>query len=185
MFFHTARYHIAGSQLRLFRFVVRHETVLATVEQQASISATTLRDQDASGKDTGGMKLYGFHIAQGGDTGFQGDGGTHSLVDNGVGGDPVDTTETASGDAGGFRHVRQQFTGHQVAHDGTTAAPAVVNQGYRFHPLVHRDIGGNGLVAHGIEHGVAGAVGDIAGAPLLRAAEIAAGDQAVGLICSR
>ena len=47
---------------------------------------------------------------------------------------------------------------------------------------MHRNLVGNRLIAHGIEHGVAGAVGDITGAPLVGAAEGALSDQAMGFV---
>ncbi len=45
---------------------------------------------------------------------------------------------------------------------------------------MHRYACGNGLVAHGVKHGMAGAIGYIAGAPFGGAAKVAAGNQAVG-----
>ena len=178
--FHPARYHVPGGQLFFLRFVVGHEAVLVAVQQQAAVTATALGDQDPRREYTGGVKLDGLHVAQGGHAGFQRDGGAHALVDDRVGRDPVDAAEAAGGDAGGPGHVGQQFTGHQVAHDGAVTAPVGVNQRQRLHALVYRNIGRNGLVAHGVEHGVAGAVRDVTGAPFLGAAEVAAGDQAVG-----
>ena len=50
------------------------------------------------------------------------------------------------------------------------------------HALVHGNGLGNGTVTHREEHGVAGAVRHVAGAPLLGAAKVALGNQAVGLV---
>src|SRR5262249_38517067 len=62
------------------------------------------------------------------------------------------------------------------------AARAVVDQGDRLRALVHRNLVGNRLITHGREHGMAGAVGDITGAPLVGAAEGALGNQAMGFV---
>src|SRR5262249_13788033 len=59
---------------------------------------------------------------------------------------------------------------------------AVVDQGQGVHALVHRNRRRDGLIGHGGDHCVAGAVRDVAGAPPLGAAEIALGEQAVGLV---
>ena len=47
---------------------------------------------------------------------------------------------------------------------------------------MHGNVGGDRLVAHRVQHGVAGAVRYIACAPFLRAAKIARGDQPVRLV---
>ena len=182
VFFHAARYHIARGQFFFLGFVVGHETVFPAIQQQAAIAAAALGHQNSRGEDAGGMELYGLHVAQGRDPGLQGDAGAHALVDDGVGGDPVNTPEATGGDAGRPGHVGHQLAAHQVAHDGAVAASPVVNQRQCLHAFVHRDARGYGLVAHGVQHGVTGAIGDIAGAPLLGAAEVAGGDQAVGCV---
>src|SRR5262249_4712848 len=70
----------------------------------------------------------------------------------------------------------------QVAHHGSIAATAVVDQGQRLGALVHRDRGGDGLVGHHGDHGVSGPVGDVAGTPFLCAAEIALRHQPLRLV---
>src|SRR5215207_7526028 len=47
---------------------------------------------------------------------------------------------------------------------------------------MHGNLMGNSLVAHRVEHGMSRAVGDIAGAPLIGAAESTLSDQAVGFV---
>ena len=47
---------------------------------------------------------------------------------------------------------------------------------------MHRYLLGNRLIAHRIEHGVAGAVRNITGAPLVGAAEGALSDQSMGFV---
>ena len=60
------------------------------------------------------------------------------------------------------------------------ATLAVVDQGQRFLALMHWNGLGDDLVGHGVEHGVAGAIRGMAGAPFAGAAEVARGNQAVG-----
>src|SRR4029077_473084 len=62
------------------------------------------------------------------------------------------------------------------------AARAVVDKSDRFRALMYRNLVRDRLITHGSEHGVAGAVGDIAGAPLVGPAEGALGDQAVRFV---
>jgi hypothetical protein len=57
-----------------------------------------------------------------------------------------------------------------------------MDQRNRLRPFMHRNLMRNGLIAHGIQHGMAGAVGDITGAPLVGAAEGALGNQAMGFV---
>ena len=52
----------------------------------------------------------------------------------------------------------------------------------RFHSLVHGDRVRDSLVAHRVQHGVSGAVGDVTSAPFLSAAEVTLSQQAVRLI---
>ncbi len=177
--FHAPRHHVARGEFLLLRLVVRHEAVAVHVAQQAAVAPATLGDQDAGREDGGGVELHRLHVAERHDAGFQRDGGADAFVDHRVGGRLVDAPEAAGGDAGGAGDIGQQAAVDQVADDGAVAAPAVVDQRHRFHALMHRDAGGDGLVADGVEHGVAGAVRDVAGAPFLGAAEIAGGDQAV------
>ena len=177
--FHAPRHHVARGEFLLLRLVVRHEAVAVHVAQQAAVAAAALGDQDAGREDSGGVELHRLHVAERHDAGFQRDGGADAFVDHRVGGRLVDAPEAAGGDAGGAGDIGQQAAIDQVADDGAIAAPAVVDQRHRFHALMHRDAGGDGLVADGVEHGVAGAVRHVAGAPFLGAAEIAGGDQAV------
>ena len=72
--------------------------------------------------------------------------------------------------------------GDQVAYHRTVAATAIVDQCERLGALVHRNRGGDRLVGHGGDHRVAGAIRDVAGAPLLGAAEVTLGQQAVRLV---
>jgi hypothetical protein len=69
-----------------------------------------------------------------------------------------------------------------MAHDGAVTTPAVVNQRDRLSPFMHRNLMRNGLIAHGVQHGMAGAVGDVTGAPLIGAAEGTLGNQAMGFV---
>ena len=84
----------------------------------------------------------------------------------------VDTAGTAGGDGSGLGHVGHQFARDQVTDDSAVAALAVVNQTKRFNAFDHRNLFCDEAVGHHVEHGVAGTVGDVAGTPLLRAAEV-------------
>ena len=178
---HAAGDHVAGGELFLLGLVIGHEAVTGGVAQQAAVAPAALGDEDARRHDGGRVKLHRLHVAQLGNAGLEGDRRPDALVDDGVRRDPVDPPEAAGGDAGGAGDVGRQLAGDQVAHDGAVAAARVVDQRDGLAALMDGDGFGHRLVAHRVEHGVAGAVGDEAGAPLLGAAKIAGGDQAVGL----
>jgi hypothetical protein len=147
-----------------------------------AVAAAAFGHQDAGRENRGRMELNGLHVAERGNAGFQRDRGTHALVDDRVGRDAIDAPEAAGGDAGRARHVGHELARGEVARDHPVAARAVVDQRERLHAFVHRDAVRDRLVAHREQHRVPGAVGDIAGAPLARAAEIARGDEAVRLV---
>src|SRR5262245_62492703 len=69
-----------------------------------------------------------------------------------------------------------------MAHYGAVTTTAVMYQRDRLSPFMHRNLMGNGLIAHGVQHGMAGAVGDVTGTPLIGAAEGALGNQAMGFV---
>src|SRR5262245_31572941 len=69
-----------------------------------------------------------------------------------------------------------------MAHYGAVTATAVMYQRDRLSPFMHRNLMRNGLIAHGIQHGMAGAVGDVTGAPLIGAAKGALRKQAMSLV---
>jgi len=173
---------VARSQLLLLRLVVRHEAVSLGVAQQAAVAAAALGDQDAGREDAGRVELHGLHVAERGDAGLQRQRVADALVDDRIGRDPVQAPCAAGGDHRGPRHAGREFARHQVAHHRTVTAPAVVDQRQRLGPLQHRDARCDRLVAHREQHGVARAVGRITGAPLLGAAEVPLGNQAVGLV---
>jgi hypothetical protein len=179
---HAPGHHVAGGEFLLLRLVVGHEAVAVGVLEQAAVAPAALGDQDAGGDDGGGVELHRLHVAQAGDAGFQGQGGAHALVDEGVGADAPDAAVAPRGDDRGLRQVGREFAGDQVAHHGAMAAVAVVDQGQGLDPLPHRDGLADDPVGHRVEHGVAGAVGGVAGAPFLGAAEIPGGDEAVGRV---
>ena len=128
------------------------------------------------------MELHGFHVAERRDAGLERDRRADAFADHGVGRHAVEPAGAAGRDRRRLCHVSAQLAGDQAAHDRAVAAAAFVDQRDRLHALVHRDRLGDRPVAHRVQHGVAGAVGDVAGAPLLGAAEVALRDQAVGLV---
>ncbi len=65
------------------------------------------------------------------------------------------------------------------------AAAAVMDQCHRLLALMDGDLFGIGAVAQGIEHGVTGAIGSVAGAPFFGTTKVTGGDQAMGLIGGR
>ena len=105
-----------------------------------------------------------------------------AFADHGVGRHPVEPPGAAGGDRRRLGDVGAELAGDEVAHDRAVAAAALVDQRDRLHPLVDRDRLGDRAVADREQHRVAGAVGDVAGAPLLGAAEVALRDQAVRLV---
>ena len=180
--FHAPRHHVARGQFLLLGLVVGHEAVAVDVEQQAAVAAAAFGDQDAGREDAGGVELHRLHVAQRGLPGLERDGHADAFADDGVGGDAVQPAGAAGGDHRGLGDVGAELARHQVAHHRAVAAAAVVDQRDGLHALVHRDRFGDGAVADREQHRVAGAVADIAGAPLLGAAEVALRDQAVRLV---
>ena len=179
---HAARNHVARGQFGLFRLVIGHETVAVHVAQQAAVATATLGHENAGRHDGRGVELHRFHVGQTGHAGFQSQGGAHAFVDQCVGGDAIDAAMAAGGHHGGFGHPGSQFTRDQIPHHRALAAAAVVDQRNRFHALVHGNALRHGTVTQRVQHGVAGTVGGVAGAPFARAAKIARGDQAVGFV---
>src|SRR5262245_33613355 len=182
VFFHAPRHHVARGQLLLLGLVVGHEALAVPVPEEPAVAAAALGDQDAGGKNAGGVELHRLHVADRGDAGLQGEGVADALADHGVGGDAIQRPRAPGGDRGRLGHVGVELSGDQIADHRAVAAAAVVDQGQRLGALVHGDRRGDGLVGHGGDHRVAGAVGDIAGAPLLRAPEVALGHQPVRLV---
>ncbi len=180
--FHPPAHDVARSELLLLRLVVRHEAVAVDVLQQAAVAATAFRDEDAGGKDAGRVELDRLHVAQGGDARFQRERAADAFADHRVGRHAVDPAGAAARDGGGLGHVRDQLAGDEVAHDGAVAAAGIVDERDGLGALVHGDLGTDRLVAHRLQHRVAGAVRNVARAPLLGAAEIPLRDQAVGFV---
>src|SRR4029453_17258481 len=147
------------------------------VLQQPAVAPGTLGEQDAGRKGRGWMKLHRFHVAERGDAGLEGDRGGNAFGDNRIRGHAVKASRAAAGNRGSLGDVSYQLSSNEISNYRPVAARAVVDQGYRFRAFRHRNLVGNRLITHGGEHGVAGAVGDITGAPLVGAAESALGDQ--------
>ena len=128
------------------------------------------------------MELHGLHVAQRRDTGFERDRAADAFAYHCVCRHPVQPAGAAAGDRRGLRDVGGQFTGDEVADDRAIAAARVVDQRDRLGALVHGNRRADRLVAHRLQHRVAGAVGDVARAPLLGAAEVALRDQPVRFV---
>ena len=172
-FFHAAGHDVTGSKFLLFRFHVRHEAVAVHVAQQTAVTAAAFRHENTGGENTRGMELNGFHVAQRGNTGFEGERVARTFTDLSVRRHAEELAGAARGDRGGLRDVSEDFTRHQVAADGTVAALAVVNEGEGFHTFHDRDVFSDHAVGHRVQHRMARTVGNVAGTPLLRAAEVA------------
>ena len=179
---HAARDHVARGELGLLGFVVGHEAVAVHVAQHPAVTATAFGDEDAGRHDGGGMELHRLHVAEPRHPGLERDRRADAFVDDGIGRHPVDAAIAAGGDHRGAGQPGRELAADQVAHHRALAAPAVVDQRNRLATLVHRDRLGHRAVAQRVQHGVTGAVRGIAGAPLAGAAEVAGGDQAVGLV---
>ena len=177
-FFHAAGNHVAGGEFLLFRFDVRHEAVAVDVAEQTAVTTATFRDENAGGEDAGRVELDGFHVAEGGDARFESEVVAGAFADDGVRRHAIDTAGTARGDGRSLGHVGHEFARDEAANDGAVAALAVVNQREGFNAFDDRDLFGDDAVGNGVEHGVTGTVGHVAGTPLLRAAEVTLGDEA-------
>ena len=171
-FFHAAGNHVAGGEFLLFRFHVRHEAVAVNVAEQTAVTAAAFRHQNAGRENARRVELNGFHVRKRGNAGGERQVVTHAVANDRVRRDAVDTAGTAGGDGSGLGHVGHQFARDQVTDDSAVAALAVVNQTKRFNAFDHRNLFCDEAVGHHVEHGVAGTVGDVAGTPLLRAAEV-------------
>ena len=179
---HAARDDVARRKLLLLGLVVGHEAMPVGVLEQPAVAAAAFGDEDAGGKDRGRMELHRFHVAERRDAGLERDRAADAFADHAVGRHPIEPSRPARGDDRRLRDVGAQLARGEVASDRPVAAAAFMDQRDRFHALVDGDRLGDRAVAHRVEHGVAGAVRDVAGAPLLRAAEVALGDQAVRLV---
>jgi len=131
------------------------------------------------------VELNGFHVAQAGNTGLEGESSADAFADHSVRGHAVDTAGTAGSHGGSLGHIGHQLTGHEVTDDSAVAALAVMNQGESLNTLHHRDVLGDHAVGHSIQHGVAGTVGSENAAPLLRAAEVTLAEKALALFAFR
>ncbi len=135
-----------------------------------------------AGKMRGRMELHRLHVAERRDAGLERDRAADAFADHAVGRHPIEPPRPAGGDDRRLGDIGAELAGGEVANDRPVAAAAFMDQRDRFHALVDGDRFGDRAVAHRVQHGVAGAVRDVAGAPLLRAAEVALGDQAVRLV---
>src|SRR6266542_1860336 len=155
------------------------------VAQQSAVAASAFGQEDAGRKDRRRVKLYRFHVAEDSDTGLEGNGGPNTFRDHSIGGYSVEPARASSSNSGGLGHVSNQLSGNEIPHDRAETAPAVMDQRDRLGALVHGDAIGNRLIAHRVEHRVARAIGHVTGAPLLRAAEVALGQQPVRFVAFR
>ena len=181
-FFHAAGDHVAGSEFLLFRFNVRHEAVTVNVAQKTAVAAAAFRHENAGREDAGRVELNGFHVAEGGDARFEREVVARAFADDGVCRHAIDAAGTAGGDCRGLGNIGHEFAGDEATDDGAVATLAVVNQREGFNAFDDRNLFGDDAVGNSVEHGVAGTVGHIAGTPLLRAAEVALGDEAGGFL---
>ena len=67
------------------------------VLQQPAVAAGALGEQDAGRKGRRRMKLHRLHIAEGGDSGLEGDGGGDAFGDHRIGGHAVEPSRAAAG----------------------------------------------------------------------------------------
>ena len=128
------------------------------------------------------MKLHRLHVAQGSNAGLQRDGGRNTFGDHRIRRHTIEPPCSAAGNRGSLGDVSSQLPGNKISHHGAVTATAVVDQRDCLGPFMHRYVLGNRLIAHRIEHGVAGAVRNKTGAPLVGAAEGALSDQAMGFV---
>ena len=174
---HAARHHIAGGKFGFFRLVIGHKAVFVHVQQGAAVAAAAFCDQNVRGHGACGVKLHGFHIAQGHNARFKGRDLAAAVTDDGIGGGPVNTAITARGDKGCLGEIAHQFAGAQIAGNAAHAALSIMNQGLGLHAVMHVNAQLQQAVIKGEQHGVACAVRGITGAPFGRAAKGAGVDQ--------
>ncbi len=123
MFCHPATDDIPGGQLLFVWFVVRHKAVTIFVEQESAVSAAALGCQDSYRYDRGRVKLYRFHISQSDDPCLQCNRLAHSLTDDGVGRNFIDSTIASSGDSRCLGDISDKFSIHKISRDGAVTAP--------------------------------------------------------------
>src|SRR5690242_5154396 len=152
------------------------------VLQQSAVAPRALREQDAGRKGRRRMKLHRLHIAERGNSRFQSDGRRNPFGNDRIGGHPIEPSRAAAGNCSRLGYVRDQLAGDEISHDRAVTTSAVVNQGDRLDTLMYRYLMSDRLIAHRREHGVARAVGDVTGAPLVGAAEGALRDQAMSFV---
>src|ERR1051325_10232414 len=128
------------------------------------------------------MKLNRLHIAEGCNSGLQRNGGRNTFGDDSVRRNAVEPSGAAAGNRSGLGEVSSQLSRNEISNHRAITAPAVMNQCNGFRALVYRDLVGDGLIAHGIEHRVAGSVGHITSPPLVGAAERALRNQTMGFV---
>ena len=179
---HPARDDVARRELLLLGLVVRHEAMAVDILQEPAVAAAAFGHQDAGREDRGRVELHGFHVAERRDAGLERERAADAFAYHGVGRDGIEPSRAAARDRGRLCDVGDELAGDEVAHDGAVAAAAVVDQRDRLDALVHGNGVADGLVAHRLQHRVAGAVGHVAGAPLLGAAEVALRDETVGFV---
>ena len=155
------------------------------VQQQAAVPPTAFCHQDSRGEYAGGMKLHGFHISQGGNVGFQRDGCAYSLVDDRIGRATINSAKASGGNTGRLGDIGHQLAANEVANDGAVTPAIGMDQGNGLGSFVYWNILGYGLIAYGIQHGVAGTISHVIGAPFFGAAKIPGVDEAVSVLFFR
>src|SRR6185503_6303557 len=99
---HGARHHVAARQVLGIGRVALHEALAALVEQVTALAAHALGDQHAGTGNAGRVELPELHVLER-QAGARHHADAVAGVDERVGGGPVDTAGTASGEQRALR----------------------------------------------------------------------------------
>ena len=161
---HRARDHVARGEILGGRRIALHEALALGIDEIAALAARAFGDEAAGAVDSGRVELDELHVLQR-QAGAQRHRAAVAGVGVGAGAGMIDAAIAAGGEDGGLRAEAMQRAVVELQRDHAAAGALVVHDqvdgeelDVEFRGVAQR------LAVHGVQHGVAGAVGGGAGA---------------------
>ena len=169
---HRARDHVARREILGGRRIALHEALALGIDEIAALAARALGDEAAGAVNPGRMELDEFHVLQR-QAGAQRHRAAVAGLGVGAGAGMINAPVAAGGEDRGLRPEAMQCAVVELERDHAAAGALIVHDQVDGEEL-DVEFGGMAqrLAVHGVQHGVAGAVGGGAGALRLALAEV-------------